>query len=448
MFSYIILSAVLIALIPSASAQSPINLGSCSQEQVNEYIFTLPNSGRCVAASDVVIGGGSNIYFHLGVFCTRECGGAISAYLLLNCGEDVIPSVINAYLTCLPTNGTLRSFDGRCGPTLPGILDAGILTTLNPCASYNISSPDTCPTGCANALSTAVVGRLGCCFQAVYNDTILLSSYATAGALSASGVALINKIRYPMLWSACNMSLVPQCTSPYPRDPMYIVGTCTATDFGDFFSARSISQTCMNDITNLNRPLDFFRTPAGMQTLDRTCTQECGRPLRMFYDNTCHDETNGLSIENFCLPSNGRRGNRCRYVLDRSLATDPVILNLKNCFTFDPSDMSSTCPVACRNALSSLSSEFGCCYQNIYNATGYLDALVIDESITFEERSFWYGINNLALWNRCSVPLVQVCTGEPFCAIITPTNNPAGGAVKFIASFSVLLFVLVASFNL
>ena len=430
MLSFVVLSAVLIA---SATAQ--ITIGTCSITQIDNYIRTLTNGETCLNASNAIFAGINNDAYN--TYCTRECGGAVSTYLLLNCGEAAVPSVITAYLSCLPATGS--SLGRRCVSTLPGVLSADILTTLAPCGDYNPATPTTCPTNCATGLTRAVVDQLGCCFQAVYNDTILLASYQAVGALNASQVALINQIRNRMLWSACSVNLVAQCAiSPYPRDPRYIVGTCSATDFGTFFAARSTSQTCIEDLTNLNQSLAFFRTPAGMQTLDRACTEECGRPLRMFYNNTCHDETAALNIENFCLRSDGSRGNRCRFALDRSLATDPVLLSLGNCFTFDPSNPNSPCPATCRNALSSLSSEFGCCYQSIYNSTGYLDALIIDESITFEDRGFWYGIRNPALWSRCSVPLVPACTGDPFSA----------GAVKFVASFSVLLFVLVASLNL
>ena len=68
-------------------------------------------------------------------------------------------------------------------------------------------------------------------------------------------------------------------------------------------------------------------------------------------------------------------------VLDRSLATEPVIT-------------SSTCPDACRNALSSLSSEFGCSYQSIHNDTRYFDAKIVNEQSNFPERGFWLAIRN------------------------------------------------------
>ena len=438
MLNCIILSSVLIALIPSASAQIG-SLGTCSPSEIDKYIRSLNDGATCLAASNALLAGGPNIDNALNTYCTRECGGAILIHLLLNCGEAIVPGFVAAYLSCLPVTGS--SLGSRCRATLPGIIDASVLQNVSPCASYNESNPLVCPSGCRTGLTTARA-QVGCCFQAVYNDTDLLQSYLMQGTVNATEFALINQLRNPSLWSACQVDLTPQCTqSPFPRNPRYVSGTCESSKIDSYLSILSASSTlslsCRRDYPNIIQSLDFLRTPTGMQTLDRICTAQCGGAVSKFYNDTCNDEIISLDIESSCLPSDGTRGNRCRYVLDRSLATEPVIINLLNCFTFDPSDTSSTCPGACRNALSSLSSEFGCCYQSIHNSTGYFDAKIVNEESNFPERAFWLAIRNPVLWDKCRVPLVKKCTGNAFSA-----------AVKFIASFSVLLFVIVASLNL
>ncbi len=72
-----------------------------------------------------------------------------------------------------------------------------------------------------------------------------------------------------------------------------------------------------------------------------------------------------------------------------------------------------SCPSGCKEALVELVSQLGCCYRSIYYGDVFLDFMFIDEEVSIEEGEA-FDILASGIWERCGVPLISKCLGDPF----------------------------------
>lgn len=396
---HITLGVIISLVFHCASAQ----FGLCSSTDFNQFVTGLPNScGSTVyTVLDPSHSTSEQLDAALATFCHVSCGEVVVDYLL-ECHSVGIAFALNNY--CIPTRNT-SGLGNYCQHSLPGRIDVSIINMLASCNDFSVSG--TCNGACAVGL-TAVRNAVGCCYQNVYNNTDVLNGYFQAQLISQDNFVLFtNIISNYSLWSECGVSQVDQCRGyPFPGRSTD-GGVCTNEQIDEHMA--TLSEACQAFVRNvlLNLNSGF---PVSQMTLNIFCTSECGGSVSDFQSSTCRNEFLSTLTQEVCLKTDGTVGNHCYFALNRP-TVDQILTDLAICLTSSP----GICPSGCAAALQAISSRMGCCYQNIYNNTQFLDAfLVFQNDFTIESITFFKVLSNYRLWDICGVPLTKRCQGEPF----------------------------------
>ena len=384
----------------------------CSFLDQRAYLLTLPNGVPCGNAIGIAfiqpVNNSNTLSMALDYLCTNECGGVYTNYLEGVCKDELGTESVKVF--CTPTTGT-AAIGPFCYYAADHLLYPSLLTTLMPCQNYSNKVP--CSDECRDAL-LHIKSRIGCCYQAVYNNTM----YSTI-LLDAEFITQYEFNRYKNLnnpagnpWTRCEIE-PPQKCEPVPFKPP-APPKCTLNDQIAFLSTLSNAAICGPSIATV------FSPPANdsialTHALINVCTNDCGGTYTDYLENVCNDKLGADSIKIFCAPTNSSAavGNYCRHAVTDILGTslfDALGVYCHNASILTP------CVEDCRDALLRLKAQVGCCYQNIYNNTDYYTELLYAGLVTPREFTAFFDLNIPAvnLWTLCNVEPPQKCDSAPF----------------------------------
>lgn len=419
------LLAVFIVTAEVPTCISVNEVGDCAAADVNAYINSLPNGAQCLEATSTVLvpTNLSELPGALQTFCTAQCGKVIATFLIQVCQDYNFAFVLNLY--CLPTLGS--SLLGEyCRFSFPDVMNASSLSVLQACETFDLGSPS-CPAGCQDALNT-VVANIGCCYQYLYHSTNeILNVLLPQSSFRTIEEELLDIVSSSELWTSCSIPLIDLCTGlSFPGESLIAIGSCTQADMSQFL----LSQTsdCRGNSFNTS-------VLAEQNAFDANCKEECKMPIVEYINETCNDPVASLNYELSCLESDGSLGSRCHFSLVQNLSSFDAFR--VTCLIFSASN--PDCPSGCADALTSLSSQFGCCYQSIFNSTLIQHSFLVDGRIDIEQRFLLGVIGQQALWDSCGVPLIEKCAGDSY---------QEGRAVMVIPSEFFVLIPLSFAFGL
>ena len=298
--------------------------------------------------------------------CTDECGGEYANYLENVCKDEL--GAESAQVFCTPTGG-MAAIGSYCYYAVGDMLDPTLQTTLSLCYS---AVP--CSEECKNAL-LHIKSKIGCCYQTVYNNTVYNSLLFDAGFITQKEFNEYQDLNDPVTnpWIRCNIDPPENC-EPAPFKPTAPAPPkCTLEDQRAFVSTLPNAAVCGPSIATV-----FSPPPNDSLTLARAlmnvCTNECGGTYTDYLKNVCNDRLAADSIKIFCSSTQGSAavGDYCRYAVTDILGIS-LLDALISCYN---STTEIPCVDDCRTALLNLKTQMGCCYQNIYNNTGYYTLLL------------------------------------------------------------------------
>ena len=215
--------------------------------------------------------------------------------------------------------------------------------------------------------SLKLKSEIGCCYQSIYNNTHFLNLIFDAGLIPSGlffGLQSIgNSAANP--WMACNHKCVMEIHSQmfYPHQPApWTTGQGSYPSFQMGLSVGLILQLFSvhhSQPTKLSSHKHW--TPFALQL-------SCGGVRNQYLTTTCNDPSSSQLLELYCTPTLGGAvaRPRCQFasgdISNTSTIVDNIILRC-NTSTANP----NTCTAECRESLVNLKSEFGCCYQSMYN---------------------------------------------------------------------------------
>ena len=293
--------------------------------------------------------------------------------------------------------------------------------------SYDPESPEVCPENCTAAI-TAFSDEVGCCYQNFYNDTTALYAFVATEFLTADQAYILGNATYPSLWSACGVDLVQYCDGePFPGTSTLIAGVCQLEDFGEVVTDGS---ECANSLGTILNPFpDQFEIDDYEEAFDVFCNEECAGKISMFERDECFSPFNAELTVALCYSAEDKSapGSRCGFTVGEHVA--PIFEAVGAACYFDYTNPDVPCPSNCTTQLQTVRSQFGCCFQEIYNNTNIVDLFILEGLIDFDERLFFAALGDYNLWNKCEVPLLGRCPEDPLNA----------GAIKFAASSVIIL---------
>ena len=399
--------------------------GSCSTADLSAFVTSLPSACSSTVFAAINPGDATpeQLDAVLATFCHVNCGEVVLDYLLETCQSVGLALVLN--LNCLPTQNT-SNLGNYCQHSTPGRIDVSLINQMASCADFSISG--TCSDACAAGL-TAARNAFGCCYQTILNNSDVLNGYLQAQLISRENVTLLNNvISNYSLWSECGVVQVDECNGyPFPGRSTE-VGICTNEQVDEHMS--SLTEECQA-FTRMLIDLNNDRSAMSQMNFDVVCTSECGGSFSDFQSTTCRNEFLSTLAQEVCLKTDGSQGGRCYFTLFET-TIDQLLVDAAVCVT----SSADRCPSGCAAALQSISTTVGCCYQNIYNNSRFLDALLLfRDEFNYNAVTLYKVLGSYQLWDICGIPLVEECQGEPF----------AGGAVQFSAPVALWILVQILS---
>ena len=198
---------------------------------------------------------------------------------------------------------------------------------------------------------------------------------------------------------------------------------CTFVEIGAW-AAANLTPQCGAALLLFNQT---WQTPAGMQALDQTCTDDsCGGALYRYLLAQC--STTQSFVQQQRCATNGTL--RCFY--GEWPTAYPTFFNssaFTDLFTTCVlSNATNPCPAGCAEALWTIRRNIGCCFNNYYNAT-------------FANNP-WQPFAPFAsyeLWTACQVPTLDRC--PEILSPNAPTMMTTAGSATIAASLGVLLIL-------
>ena len=223
-----LLSVVLISLVVFNSFRSC--QATCTMNEQFQFVASLPDGLQCglgIQQANATLSGEVAGMRALDTICTDACAGAVSRWLSDPTGCNDSVSGGGLAIWCQPAdNGNISrcryAFD-RINPTI--FNNPNILACINDTVTNN------CSAKCLAGL-TAMASEIGCCFQLIYNNTMVLDGLQMAMIFPPESSILFSALRSSALWDTCNVAIPAACTSPTFR---MVQGQSTATTDGTPF---------------------------------------------------------------------------------------------------------------------------------------------------------------------------------------------------------------------
>ena len=187
-----------------------------------------------------------------------------------------------------------------------------------------------------------------------------------------------------------------------------IIAGCTSEEQQNYIAALPNSEACSMAFSDVLSPENL--TEAEYNTSLRVfCSEDCGGAMVEFSTVNCRNLDFAARLRLLCLPRETGE-DRCSSIFPTLLDNREVLIsNLSSCSGFN-----TECPVGCANALMTVVSQFGCCYQSVYNNTDVINMFQQEGSLTAGERQVFQDISQSSLWEACNVTLTAPCTGDSF----------------------------------
>lgn len=196
--------------------------------------------------------------------------------------------------------------------------------------------------------------------------------------------------------------------------PQDLFGTCSDAEADAFFKTLSNPDQCRLSLYEFFSPASIT-TPAELQpAVDEVCSVSCGKSISRFLFQVCSSGPTAVKLGFYCQSTDdSTRLNSCRYsvpdLLDLSLIDD-----LESCLQYN-TDTPDTCPQGCNTTLDTFAKHVGCCYQTVYNGTGFLLAGYIASGfLSVSQAATLMAISEPNLWSACAIPLLTLCNISPF----------------------------------
>ena len=240
-----------------------------------------------------------------------------------------------------------------------------------------------------------------------------------------------------MLCSAVVHVVVSQSVIPQTVPPQSEI--CQLDDRLPFLQSLPNGIQCLLGLSAIINP---FSTPAQVaEGLINYCTDDCGGIFSKYLEFPCNAPLAAELVRLTCTPTNGSAtvGNVCHYASPNAIDPPQVLAELSLC---DNVTSDSSCTPGCREMLTMLKAEVGCCFQNVYNNTPYglqqfrdftqfltqnqLDSI---EKLTNPDSNPWK-ICEIDPPQICSAPLFKVppspqCTTDDLINFLPSLPNPA-----------------------
>ena len=441
MASYLIALALVAVCLPFAAPQEAAPVGSCSRLEVSNFFTLIPNPAVCGPAVDRFYNGtnvtDAEFQAAVNATCTADCGGAFARFTYEVCDDFFVGASLRTF--CLPTRDPETGRD-RCRYFAPDRINASIIADLWQCAAYNPETPNTCPDGCVEAFR-AFTEEVGCCYQHFYNDSISLAAFVETSLLTSEQASLFMNISSTSLQSACgiNETVVPvPCVGlgePFSGNPTLISGVCGLEQIA---GAVSGEEACMAGLADIFGDPEQVEAGDLEEAFDAFCTEECGGVISTLQEGTCLSPFGAQRTLALCYSAAGTSalGPRCGFSIGEHV--EAIFEGVGGACFFDYMDPDAQCPSSCMTQLQNVHTQFGCCFQEIYNNTNLVDLFILEGVIRYNEREFFMALGDDALWDKCGVETIDSCVGDPL-AVVDPTE----GAVQFTASL-VIVFVVSA----
>lgn len=371
--------------LPVISAQA-----TCTEDQFWSFVQSIPNGELCRLAYLGVLYPqnltDSDYAAALSAYCTEDCAGQIAQYARTDCGLPEYSTILSLYC--------LHNGDEYCRSMFPDFLKKSFISDLAQCLEFDAE----CPAGCEAALSRGV-SKLGCCYQEIYNSTEMVAYLNQIGRMTDQEVSVMSAVAVPEIWSACNVSSTSLCAEPFQQEKEVLAGICSELDF--YPLVTRVSMECITALSTI------FTSPT-VESVETYCDDSCTGQYVSFLRENCQAHVLANLSEAACLRTEGEIGDRCGLIKEEAVTS--LFTNVGSaCGT---ADLTQDCPTACRDTLQELADQLGCCYQNIYNNTMFLDYLVTFQELSAEERALLEAVKNPVGWNTCSVPLPPRCGAE------------------------------------
>lgn len=195
----------------------------CSLDNWVGFISQLPNAIECGPNVATIFSpprpANQTLAQALDTVCIESCGGVLNQYLATTCNDLSSSQLLKLY--CTPTLGG-AAVGPRCRFASPDINNISTIIG-NVIQSCNITTANarTCTAECREALVN-LKSELGCCYQSMYNNSLLLKTLSDAGFITAKAVETIEYLRNPLvdIWTTCRVTVPKKCLGdPFPVEP-------------------------------------------------------------------------------------------------------------------------------------------------------------------------------------------------------------------------------------
>ena len=208
-------------------------------------------------------------------------------------------------------------------------------------------------------------------------------------------------------------------------------GKCSEQEIINYI-VNNLDSTCAS---SLETAFAALASPQRDTQLQAVCTANCAGKLANWYESECEATYNASTIYYLCLGTSNTAslGDYCAYAVPPLFDSDAEYSNI-----FAACNNQGQCTDQCFNALQSFADRLGCCYQDIYNNTGYLlEAMKVGE-ITANDLAAVKSLASSPAWADCGVTPPSDCTDVPF-------DFPKGGSSKTLPQLQLFVVLMVVA---
>jgi hypothetical protein len=218
-------------------------------------------------------------------------------------------------------------------------------------------------------------------------------------------------------WMVCNIKSPQRCDG----DPFPAVSpspTCSLDNWVGFISQLPNGIERGPNVATIFSPPRLANQTVLALALDNVCIASCGGVLNQYLTTTCNDPSSSQLLELYCTPTLGgaAAGPRCRFASDDITNISTIVGTIIRICNMSSTANAHTCTAECREALVNLKSEFGCCFQSMYNNSLLLQTLSNAGFITAKAVEIFEYLRNpiTDVWTTCGVTVPKMYLGAPF----------------------------------
>lgn len=186
----------------------------CTEEQQIAFVSGIPNGLTCglaIRAANETPTGTAGMQ-SLDTICTESCAGAVAQWLANPMTCDDKNAVASLSFWCQPADGGKIS---RCRYAFDQI-DPAVFNNVNIKNCSLFGSTGNCSSACSDGLQ-AMASEIGCCYQLIYNNSMLLDSQEQTMMITAQQRMFFALLSNSDLWASCNVDIPGACISPTYR---------------------------------------------------------------------------------------------------------------------------------------------------------------------------------------------------------------------------------------